>query len=59
MFGYESDAVTFIDEEAQLLRDAAAMVIAGKTLREACREAFEARGLTTTSGNPMTAPDLA
>ena len=58
MFGYEADAVTVIDEEAAAIQDAAAMVIAGKTLREACREVFQARSLTTTTGKTMTAPTL-
>ena len=58
MFGYEPDAVTVIDDEAEALSDAAAMVIAGKTLRETVREIFHARGLTATSGRPMTAPTL-
>lgn len=58
MFGYEADAVTVIDEEAQAILDAAAMVIAGKTLRETVREIFDARGLTATTGRPMTAPTL-
>lgn len=58
MFGYESDAVTIVDDEAEALRDAAAMVIAGKTLRETVREVFRARGLTATSGREMTAPTL-
>ncbi len=58
MFGYETDAVTIIDEEAQAILDAAAMVIAGKTLRETVREIFDARGLTATTGRPMTAPTL-
>ena len=58
MFGYEADAVTIIDDEAEALREAAAMVIAGKTLRETVREIFHARGLTATSGRPMTAPTL-
>ncbi|MDK6442041.1 recombinase family protein, partial [Escherichia coli] len=35
-----------------------AMVIAGKTLRETVRDVFDARGLTATSGRPMTAPTL-
>ena len=58
MFGYEADAVTVIDEEAQAILDAAAMVIAGKTLRETVREIFDARGLTATTGRPMAAPTL-
>lgn len=58
MFGYEADAVTVIDEEADAILDAAAMVIAGKTLRETVRDVFDARGLTATSGRPMTAPTL-
>lgn len=58
MFGYEADAVTVIDEEADAVLDAAAMVIAGKTLRETVREIFHARGLTATTGRPMTAPTL-
>ena len=58
MFGYEADAVTVVDDEAEALRDAAAMVIAGKTLRETVREVFRARGLTATSGREMTAPTL-
>ena len=58
MFGYETDAVTVIDDEAQAIIDAAAMVIAGKTLRETVREIFDARGLTATTGRPMTAPTL-
>lgn len=58
MFGYETDAVTVIDKEAEALRDAAAMVIAGKALRETVREIFHARGLTATTGRPMTAPTL-
>lgn len=58
MFGYESDAVTIVDDEAEALRDAAAMVIAGKTLRETVREVFHARELTATSGRAMTAPTL-
>ncbi|MCT1547500.1 recombinase family protein [Corynebacterium amycolatum] len=58
MFGYESDAVTIVDDEAEALRAAAAMVIAGKTLRETVREVFHARELTATTGRPMTAPTL-
>lgn len=58
MFGYETDAVTVIDEEAQAILDAAAMIIAGKTLRETVRKIFHARGLTATTGRPMTAPTL-
>lgn len=58
MFGYEADAVTVVDDEAEALRDAAAMVIAGKTLRETVREVFHARELTATTGRPMTAPTL-
>lgn len=58
MFGYDTDAVSIIDEEAQAILDAAAMVIAGKTLRETVRDVFDARGLTATSGRPMTAPTL-
>lgn len=58
MFGYEADGVTVIDEEARAILDAAAMIIAGKTLREAVREIFDARGLSSTSGRPMTAPTL-
>lgn len=58
MFGYEADAETVIDDEAQAILDAAAMVIAGKTLRETVREIFHARGLTATSGRPMSAPTL-
>ncbi|WP_244659591.1 recombinase family protein [Corynebacterium diphtheriae] len=54
MFGYKADAVTVIEDEAQAILDAAAMVIAGKTLREI----FHARSLTATSGRPMTAPTL-
>ena len=53
MFGYEADAVTIVPEEAQAIRDAAEMVIAGKTLREVIRTVFTSRGLTTTLGNPM------
>ena len=48
MFGYETDAVTIIDDEAQAVRDAAAMTIAGKTLRETVREIFHARSLPAT-----------
>lgn len=58
MFGYEADAETIIDEEAKAILDAAAMVIAGKTLRETVREVFHARSLTATSGRPMSAPTL-
>ena len=58
MFGYEADAVTVIDEEARAILDAAAMVIAGKTLRETVREIFHARNLPATTGRPMTAPTL-
>lgn len=58
MFGYEADAITVIDKEAKALNDAAAMVIAGKTLRETVREVFRARGLTATTGRPMSAPTL-
>src|SRR5699024_3832163 len=58
MFGYETDAVTIIDDEAQAVRDAAAMTIAGKTLRETVREIFDVRGLTAMTGRPMTAPTL-
>src|SRR5690625_1928841 len=58
MFGYETDAVTIIDDEAQAVRDAAAMTIAGKTLRETVREIFDVRGLTATTGRPITAPTL-
>lgn len=58
MFGYEADAVTIVPAEAEAIRDAAAMVIAGKTLRETVREVFGSRGITATSGRPMTAPTL-
>src|SRR5699024_10605029 len=58
MFGYEADAETIVDEEVEAMLDAAAMVIAGKTLRETVREIFHARSLPATSGRPMTAPTL-
>src|SRR5699024_10941418 len=58
MFGYEADAVTVIDEVAHAILDGAAIIFAGKTLCATVREIFYARGLTATSGNPMTAPTL-
>lgn len=58
LMGYGSDAETIIPEEAQAVLDAAEMVVAGKTLREAVREVFDKRGVLTTRGNPMSAATL-
>lgn len=58
MLGYEANAETIIETEAQAIRDAAVMILAGKTLRETVREIFHARGITATSGRDMTAPTL-
>lgn len=58
MLGYEADAMTIVPEEAQAIRDAAQMILAGKTLRETVREIFHARDIPATSGREMTPPTL-
>lgn len=57
MFGYEVDAVTVNEPEAEVLREAAKMIVAGKTLREACRM-INGKGFTTTKGAAFQPPVL-
>lgn len=50
-FGYEADGVTVREDEAQIVRDATAAVLAGRSLRALARELDE-RGSTTSWGKP-------
>ncbi|MCX2163964.1 recombinase family protein [Corynebacterium auriscanis] len=58
MLGYGVDGMTVIDDEAQAIRDAAQLVLAGKTLREIVREIFHARDIQSTSGREMSPQTL-
>lgn len=51
-FGFSSDGLTHVDAEAEALRDAAAMILAGEGLRAATRE-LAGRGLTGVTGKPL------
>jgi site-specific DNA recombinase len=48
-YGYTPDGMTVIEEEADVLREAAARVLAGRSLGVLCRELTEA-GISTTRG---------
>lgn len=48
-FGYERDRRTIREEEAVMIRDAAARVLAGEALRSVCRD-WNGRDLHTTTG---------
>lgn len=52
-FGYLRDKVTPHPEEAPLVSEAAARVLAGESLRGVCVD-FQKRGVQTTGGRPMT-----
>ncbi len=50
-FGYEDDRLTVREDEAELIREAAEAVLAGRTLRAVVAE-WNARGIPTVSGRP-------
>jgi len=52
-FGYEADGVTVRPEEAEVVREAATAVLAGRSLAAVARDLSE-RGLTTSRGKPWT-----
>jgi DNA invertase Pin-like site-specific DNA recombinase len=56
-FGYEKDAVTVVEHEADFLRRAARRVIDGDTLRRIAIDG-NAEGLKTTAGGPLTTTGL-
>lgn len=56
-FGYEDDRVTIRDDEAAVVREVAARVLAGEALASVARD-LEARGVTTTGGKPWTGSTL-
>jgi site-specific DNA recombinase len=56
-FGYADDKVTVVEAEAELLREAAARVVAGESLRSIARD-FNNRGLRTAKGRRFTAANL-
>lgn len=51
-FGFATDSVTHVPEEAQLVREAAARVLAGETTGAICRD-FTGRGILTPTGRPF------
>jgi site-specific DNA recombinase len=50
-FGFESDNLTPVAAELDLVREAAARILAGESLNSVCRD-WDARGLTATTGKP-------
>lgn len=52
-FGYQADRVTIRPDEAEVVREAAARVIAGASLRATVAD-LNARGIPTVSGRPWT-----
>lgn len=51
-FGYEPDGVTVREDEAAVVREACAGVLAGRSLKGMARE-FAGRGVVTTTGKPF------
>jgi len=48
-YGYADDRVSIVDDEADVVREAARRALAGESLSLVCRD-FAARGVTTTTG---------
>jgi hypothetical protein len=56
-YGYTSDRLHLVSEEAALVREAARRVLAGESLRSVCGD-FNERGVTTSTGGPWTGQSL-
>lgn len=56
-FGYQPDGVTIHPDEAEAIREAAAAVLAGASLRSIAAD-WNARSITTSGGGQWTGPDL-
>lgn len=56
-FGYTADMMTIMDEEAELIREAARRILAGESLRGICLD-WERRGVKSPAGKPLTPTPL-
>lgn len=56
-YGYEADGVTIREDEAQVIRDATAAVLAGRSMHAIARE-LNAKGLRTSTGRPWSQPRI-
>lgn len=54
-YGYDSDGVTIREDEAQVIREATAAVLAGRSMHAIARE-LNSKGLPTSTGKPWTQP---
>jgi hypothetical protein len=56
-YGYRADFVTVDQDEAEVIREAAARLLAGEALREVTRD-LNRRGLLSSTGKPWSPPTL-